>query len=1661
MNKIKIKLKRTLMPENPEITSIDEDKLNSSEYLKEIKATTIDSLDDYECAVILGPPGIGKTVLLKEEQIKREGEGKITVFIPINQISSKDTLNEIFKEEYEIEKINDPSNEVYLFFDGLDESRIDINELTSAIIRKIKNIKEVREKSKAQKIYIRISCRSEEWPKEFEQKLKGMLGEREVRQFYLLPLNDYEIKSAIASNFKEQKDKYEEIIEVFRLHGFARRPITLQMLLRIFRNREELPSGQAELFKRGILAALEESSGTRRKIGKTGLLDVEERNLIAGRIATLTILSNRNYIWAGLYSENFPDKSLAISEICGGKEVYLNKEIVVNEAAVREVLNTELFYSIKTDLYQWSHLSFAEYLAAYYLVVNGLSDLKILSLVSFVNDEKIQIPPQTREVVRWLAVFKSSFCKRIIEIDPEILLASDVASLPYDIKELLLNELLKKFDKEEIHDFWQDKRVRYEELIHPGITEQLKPYIQNLQRGIIVRRVAINIAEACGLQELGGEILKIAKNQKDNHLIRKEAISAIRKLDISSYKEELKDILSSGIGDDPMDQIKGELITSLWPKYLNKKELFNNLIVPKAKNFLGSYRYFLHKINFEKWAEEDVLEGLKWLEYAIKNKRADYDFQNVIRQVLFGAWEFVEAPRVLEKMAVVFVHIIREHKYHIAPLADLSPLYEKSELEIRRAFVIKILEKFSEEGISPGWINLWPWKLVFDVDRAWLVEELKNKRESIKEKYFIELLINLIRDKKPDDIPEVIDLAKKNQELNSILEGLYVINLDSEHARWLREEYQHNKNVATEEERPSLRQVINTLIKECEQDSFNWWRLNLALLDSEEPGNGLDEFESNLLESSGWIKSSDKEKAKIIEVAKNYLIENEIEFSKCFEKNTVHRPAQAGYRAFRLLFGQDKDRYYSLKEPIWETWTPAIVGFVTNFKNDEEREIFSKITGDAYKKAPEKFLASLKSVIENENYTKLKEIVKYCYDQKIANVLLSKVMKGVKGENEYELLVEILLEKGNLGIIDKIKTEFYELITAEGITVSENEKNKIIGPARLIQFNPEIGLPLFWQVAQKNNQKAKEIWKMVSTGFRLWGNYDFVSKINSNQLADIYIWADEKFEEDVKKQNNDGEAHFVTSEENVLSLNKTIIDKLVNDGTYDGILALEKISQKLPEKKWLKWSVKEARQNHNKNVWFWFSPKEILTLIFGEVPQYRQISTKESIISYYEEMENDKQYDPQDDRLTVPKTQKEGLEKERISQGIPVSSLKILAVADEWFPRQGGISRLNKDICCSLSALGHGVTCIVLDPTEDEIADAESNNVNLIGAPKNIGVEGINRLLLFQKDDFGGLSPEVIFGHGPKLGPGANHIAGTFFPDSKFCYFVHTLPKEIEIYKNHNEDSDKYKEGIERDERQMELCKKADFVVPIGPRIGYNLKSHVDTNKIFQLCPGLNKEFMNLTHNDPWDRIPIILIIGRMGDDPTLKGLDYALHILKKVHDKELYRKPYKPKLRIRGLDPNLKFDSFGIKDSTIKQYFEPLPYEEEIGKILKDFQSSSILIMPSRSEGFGLVGLEAISAGIPVLVSDESGLGMMLITMDIEGQLPPGMGKKCVVSVSGNDDEVTDRWAKAINEVLSDLGSAYKNADNFRKSLSPHLVWSKIARDFSEFIQKSLQGYT
>ena len=95
------------------------------------------------------------------------------------------------------------------------------------------------------------------------------------------------------------------------------------------------------------------------------------------------------------------------------------------------------------------------------------------------------------------------------------------------------------------------------------------------------------------------------------------------------------------------------------------------------------------------------------------------------------------------------------------------------------------------------------------------------------------------------------------------------------------------------------------------------------------------------------------------------------------------------------------------------------------------------------------------------------------------------------------------------------------------------------------------------------------------------------------------------------------------------------------------------------------------------------------------------------------------------------------------------------------------------------------------------------------------------------------------------------------------------------------------------------------------------------------------------------------------------------------------------------------KLVQHGIHPSqlTVRRFKEG---REELAKL---FCEVDLAIMSSRTEGFGLTALEALSAGLPVLVSGNSGLG------DALKEVPSGFSH--VV-----DSEDPKEWAKAIKIV-------------------------------------------
>ena len=104
-------------------------------------------------------------------------------------------------------------------------------------------------------------------------------------------------------------------------------------------------------------------------------------------------------------------------------------------------------------------------------------------------------------------------------------------------------------------------------------------------------------------------------------------------------------------------------------------------------------------------------------------------------------------------------------------------------------------------------------------------------------------------------------------------------------------------------------------------------------------------------------------------------------------------------------------------------------------------------------------------------------------------------------------------------------------------------------------------------------------------------------------------------------------------------------------------------------------------------------------------------------------------------------------------------------------------------------------------------------------------------------------------------------------------------------------------------------------------------------------------------------------------------------------------------------------------------------------------FRQADAVVMPSRTEGFGLVSLEAILAGVPVLVSRQCEITKALQTVD---------GGTDVVIPSSSPEE----WANRIQELSQrSPDERYASAVRLRENYGKRYHWKEESEKFMKMI--------
>ena len=376
-------------------------------------------------------------------------------------------------------------------------------------------------------------------------------------------------------------------------------------------------------------------------------------------------------------------------------------------------------------------------------------------------------------------------------------------------------------------------------------------------------------------------------------------------------------------------------------------------------------------------------------------------------------------------------------------------------------------------------------------------------------------------------------------------------------------------------------------------------------------------------------------------------------------------------------------------------------------------------------------------------------------------------------------------------------------------------------------------------------------------------------------------------------------------------------------------------------------------------------------------------------------------------------------------------------MGDEWGSSKSGLSTLNRELAKHLARQPDvEVTVLLPQYSEREKQEADDCGVSLATPEPMPGFDSI-RELSFPKEDH---DMDVVIGHGRELGVPVRVIAKQ--RKCRRVHIVHNASDELAMFKEGKTAIPKVEE---KHRAEIQLCKEADVVVAIGPKLkeaaSANLQWYSRDEDVINITPGIFWEFANLDQSSQEREQFRIFMFGRDdSEDFELKGYDIAAEAVAGLKDKS-YLLQFVGAPNGKEKEVTNKFLKCGIPSSQLIVRC----FVESRDALKRFFCEADLAVMPSRKEGFGLTALEALSAGLPILVGDNSGLGKAIKTIPF--------GRLFLV-----DSDNAEEWGKAISRVRQTPREIrLKEACALREAYDKKYKWETQCEKLVEKMRASL----
>lgn len=1161
-----------------------------------------------QCLVLLGEPGIGKSHEIKEIHRKIKSEQNPAIFIDLRSYGEESRLCSAIFESQEFKNLtNNGSSQMYLFLDSLDECLLRIRNIASLLTDELS-------KRYVRGLVLIIASRTAEWPNSLEQSLTTLYGGDNVKVYELVPLRRKDIIStAEAENINA--DGFLDILIKKNAVPLGIKPVTLQILVNLFKKDGSFPSSQTELYEKGCVLMCEEPDEHRRGATAKNNISADILLSVASRIAAVTMFSNRYAVWTDVDSGNNPPEDVTIKQLTGGKETANGQTIIVSEYLVKHALATGLFTSRGPHRMGWAHQTYAEFLAARYLTQSGMNKKKKMSLLIHPSDIQQKLVPQLYETAAWVANMNNDVFNEIMEIEPELLLRSDIASVEADSRKRLVGSLLTSFDQEELLD--RETYKYYYKLDYPSLADQLKPYVINKNKGFLVRRVAIDIAEACKSKDLLPALTQVALDPDDDMSVRINAACAIARIGDSDSKDKLRTILFQQIEDDQEDRLKGWVLQACWPEHISIEELFQVIKPAKNPNHVGSYEQFLYELP-EKLSvhlkPEDLKYALGWIS---STHNVDWNFnprwEKIRDWIIQESWEnLLKVPGLIEPFAKAIFSFMQ--RYDDAVSREKKEEFNKrflQDLEKRRLVTNAILPLFADQ-IQNVHLLLTLYPLITENDYKWMLEQYDSSSDEIAT-YWYKLIGYFYQSAFPWNFTWLLSLRRSHRLVAILLSylfkplGVFYRAFFIIKAFYWRRKYLLRKNDKQPVLKPPPKERVLILLDRFQKGDPNaWWKLNSEMTLEPNSRYYRDEFEPDLTQLPVWRELDTGTHSRLIEAAKKYVLHPPKLDKSWIGTNTFNRPFMAGYRALVLLLDKDPQFIDHLPDNSWKTWAPIFIAYELNSGVDEEPHTL--LIKKAYQHAPEAIIETLLAIIDEENsrhdHIFITRRIEHCLNERLANALFDKVKSGALKPNCKGELFDLLFKNNYKPAIDYAKSQIESTLPSK----EPDCKSVLVIAESLFANQPAVGWEVIKPIIEDNTDFGK---KVFERSVRLYRHDEiglFAQNLNEIQIGDIYIWLTKQYpyEEDPQIQG----AHEIGPRENITFFRNDLLQYLKMKGTPESYQQLKRIASELSQLNWMKWVIIEASKNLRAKSWKPLTAEQIIKLVQNHQLTFVETSTQ-------------------------------------------------------------------------------------------------------------------------------------------------------------------------------------------------------------------------------------------------------------------------------------------------------------------------------------------------------------------------------------------------------------------------------------------------------------------